>query len=1224
MIPMSIKRPIKLLTIAILLNFICDLVNMQLCFADDNKVWHNEKRSIRYHPDGEDFVITNGTRRFNRAIYGTNTGFRIEAGDLPEFALYMPGMGGNLKFGLVSGEGSKWLIKADTITARYRPGSMHYDIQDPILGKGSLHLTVLALEKSEGIIIKVEGHNLNKAIELICFFGGASGKRFHRDGDIGADPESSFNLKPEYCRDNKYTLQEHTFSVAYDRNGRHGTRFLNGVFPLNSQIRLIDARNQGSPALFFKSNASDQPAIACKLSIKTGCDQYISIFNPATCEPFGYRDFSTLFEQSEQTREQLAGRIQVKTPDPFINTLGGALSIAADAIWEYPSYLHGAVAWRMRLNGWRGIYAADPLGWHKRARTHFRAYAKSQYTSPADGPSVPDPGKNLARQQEKVGTAIFTSGYISRSPGKISRPHHYDMNLVFIDALLRHFNWTGDIDFVREMWPLLRRHLEWEKRCFDGDDNGLYDAYCCIWASDALEYSGGGVAYSSAYNYRANKLAAELAERIGEDPEPFRKEAAKILKAIQTELWMPEKGRFAEYQELLGLKQIHPSAGLWTIYHTIDSDAADSFQAYQALHYVDTHIPHIPVKAEGLPDEDYYTLSTTNWHPYTWSVNNVALAEVLHTTLACWQTGQSQKAFRLWKSALLESMFLGAGPGNFEQLSFYDAMRGELYRDFADPIGVAARTLVEGLFGIMPDALNGILFIRPALPLEWNYASLKVPDISLQFKRNQNKDTYNIIPSFSKSMGLKLQVRANRDSISYITVNNKKTRWTIVESAIEDPMIEIDCAAAPQYHIEIEFRGFEPDKTDLAAFYARGETFKVCFQHAEIMEIFDPQKVLSNVEISANELNGTVECEPGYRTLFVKLKQKQIYWWEPLCFEVKYPVEIIVLAEQAKNSLRFQVQNYSTSLKNGKLLVNPGKNVYEMPLQVQPKSSSTDIQIPAACLVTGSNQVRFEYDMGKMVERSVINWDIQNSENLKWGEVDLSLFFNDKVTDIFQNKYLSPRSPYPTLQLPVQGIGNWCSTQVKPVIDDSGLRKLAGDKNNIMLPQRIPFITPSDANQNNIVFTSLWDNCPDEMIIPLSGKASHAYFLMAGSTNPMQSRFINGMITVEYTDGREDCLPLRNPETWWPIEQDYYEDGFAFSINAPKPVRVHLKTGLITRDFNQYVTIKGFTSRAIDGGAATVLDLPLDPAKELKQLKLKTTANDVVIGLMSVTLMRDN
>ena len=42
-----------------------------------------------------------------------------------------------------------------------------------------------------------------------------------------------------------------------------------------------------------------------------------------------------------------------------------------------------------------------------------------------------------------------------------------------------------------------------EKRNFDADDDGLYDAYAAIWASDALQYSGGGVTHSSAYNYRA-------------------------------------------------------------------------------------------------------------------------------------------------------------------------------------------------------------------------------------------------------------------------------------------------------------------------------------------------------------------------------------------------------------------------------------------------------------------------------------------------------------------------------------------------------------------------------------------------------------------------------------------------------------------------------------------------------------------------------------------------
>jgi hypothetical protein len=97
---------------------------------------------------------------------------------------------------------------------------------------------------------------------------------------------------------------------------------------------------------------------------------------------------------------------------------------------------------------------------------------------------------------------------------------------------------------------------------------------------------------------------------------------------------------------------------------------------------------------------------------------------------------------------------------------------------------------------------------------------------------------------------------------------------------------------------------------------------------------------------------------------------------------------------------------------------------------------------------------------------------------------------------------------------------------------------------------------------------------------------------------------------------------LKNPENWWPIEQDYYEDGFAFTTNAPKPLRVYLKTGEDSRSFNQFITIKGFSNRGIDGGAATVLDKPLNPSKELKSLRLKAVANDVVIGLMSVTLAR--
>jgi hypothetical protein len=51
-------------------------------------------RPLRYHPEGTDFVIENGSEFFNRPLYGINTAFRVDAGDRPEFSLYMPGRGG--------------------------------------------------------------------------------------------------------------------------------------------------------------------------------------------------------------------------------------------------------------------------------------------------------------------------------------------------------------------------------------------------------------------------------------------------------------------------------------------------------------------------------------------------------------------------------------------------------------------------------------------------------------------------------------------------------------------------------------------------------------------------------------------------------------------------------------------------------------------------------------------------------------------------------------------------------------------------------------------------------------------------------------------------------------------------------------------------------------------------------------------------------------------------
>jgi hypothetical protein len=1195
--------------------------------------WHNQTRELRYHPDGHDFIINNGHKRFNRALYGSNSGFRAEAGDLPEFAMYMPRMGGTLRLGIISGDTSKWLIDATQIEARYSAGSMKYTISDPLFKKGTLYLNLLALYETDGMILKIEAEDMPQGVELFWAYGGASNKRFSRDGDLGADPESSFYLKPEYCTKNQFFLSGNSFKLYYAEGrksdeakskiltkeeqkypGLLTKKRIHGIVTENQEIKIGDAGQQDSPLQFFNSKPDNAPAITGKTDLKENFRDHIVLFNPDTGQIPDSSSLNQIFTRADSARVIIARQVKIETPDQFINAAGAQLSYASDAVWDGNSYMHGAIAWRMPLNGWRGAYTADWLGWHDRAKNHLRGYFAAQYTQPASGPSVPDPATHLARQKEEIGTALFTEGYISRRPGRINRPHHYDMNLVFISQLLWHFKWTGDIEFLHESWPVIERHMKWEKRNFDANNDGLYDAYCCIWASDALQYSGGGVAYSSAYNYRANVEVAKLADLLNKDPLPYLNEAEKIKNAVNNNLWLPEKGWFAEYKDLLGNQLVHPSAGVWSIYHTIDEGLADPFQAYQSSCYIDNYIPHIPVVAEGLPDEEFYTVSTTSWMPYTWSINNVALAEVLHTALAYWKAGRTEKAFTLTKSSFIDYMFLGSSPGNFGQLSYYDAFRGELYRDFADPVGMASRVFVEGLFGIKPNMLSRTLAIQPGWPEEWPYAYLETPDIKFSYTQNGNTDKYKVESFFPKEAALTLSLKARSDEIITVKVNGKETLWENDEENVGSPMVIINAPTGRKYEIEIEWSGgsFLKTQDDIVCAAENKTTFN--FGGASILEVHDPQNSLKLYTMKKSRLDAVPGTGKGFKTLFVKLKQKDFIWWQPVSFELRSPVEFLFDDMQKEKKLHLAIRNNTAKTIKGDF----ESGGYKQNVKIAAHGISGAISVPAEFLNPGTNRVTLKTGHAKYVGSNQV-WGTKAGDHVNFETVNLEQYFNDRVTNIFNEQYYSPRSPYPTLSIPVQGIGDWCSYRETEEIDDSGIRRKAGEKGIIGSPQGIPFAV-SQKEQPNIVFTSQWDNFPEKTNISLSGKASHLYLLMAGSVHHMQIHMKNAVITVNYKDGSFDELPIISPDNWWPIEQDYYTDGYAFKTGSVRPPRLHLKTG--EWHLETYNVLTKNKTIKIEGGAASILDLPLNPSKELASLSLETNTNDVVIGLMAATLVR--
>ena len=235
--------------------------------------------------------------------------------------------------------------------------------------------------------------------------------------------------------------------------------------------------------------------------------------------------------------------------------------------------------------------------------------------------------------------------------------------------------------------------------------------------------------------------------------------------------------------------------------------------------------------------------------------------------------------------------------------------------------------------------------------------------------------------------------------------------------------------------------------------------------------------------------------------------------------------------------------------------------------------------------------------------------------NARTEQVDLGAVLKHQVTEIFTRVYAEPRSQYCSLAVPDNLMGGWANPDGRASIDDAGLRGAGGLLKTTL---GVDFATPAGGVPNCLLL-SCWRQDERAVKVALGGRARGIYLLMTGTTLPQCSRMQHGTVAINYVDGSTARLVLRNPETWWPIEQDYLLDDYLFVNNAPLPPRVNLRTGQ-TRLLDAVASHgKG---RTVPGGAATILHLPLDPAKELASLQVEAELYGIVVGLMAATLAR--
>ncbi len=232
-----------------------------------------------------------------------------------------------------------------------------------------------------------------------------------------------------------------------------------------------------------------------------------------------------------------------------------------------------------------------------------------------------------------------------------------------------------------------------------------------------------------------------------------------------------------------------------------------------------------------------------------------------------------------------------------------------------------------------------------------------------------------------------------------------------------------------------------------------------------------------------------------------------------------------------------------------------------------------------------------------------------------WKPLDLSAALTADITQIYEQKYVSPRPQTVSSRVGHDGYSPWCFPHWGVSRPQIGIDKVSGmlesaDSKRLLTPQGVPFLW--GGSSKNVAFVSLWDNWPDEVSVPVNQSGDAAWFLVCGSTTVMQGRIANAVLRLKYADGIEETLELVPPYNYWnlsPIKgiqaraqfgSSYYtEPGEEFTVPKPWPMTVEL----------------GSNCRAM------VLNRKLRPGVMLKEITLEALSQESVIGLMGVSIM---
>jgi glycogen debranching enzyme len=325
----------------------------------------------------------------------------------------------------------------------------------------------------------------------------------------------------------------------------------------------------------------------------------------------------------------------------------------------------------------------------------------------------------------------------------VANPGNTQETAQFILTVGKVFEWTGDRDFAREMYPAMKRGIDWLLGEMDPDKNLFPQGYGII----EVYGLNAELIDVAVYTQQALEAAARIAEVLKDTPakERYRKLASELKERINQRFWIEQDGTYADFY---GSKAQAVSAAAGAS-KQIGLKGADQLTGRDKD--LIAHYDRLKAEFSAMPEADRGWITNKNWviatpmetgiaprayalrlldkvrrensgeyGPYLSAVEKQAMMTISTGVQAVAEGNYGRTDAAMWYVNRIVQTFNRVAPGSVSEMMPDYGCFTIAWTSY----GIVV-PLIEHVFGIQPDAANKTIVFEPHLPAGWDDISIK-------------------------------------------------------------------------------------------------------------------------------------------------------------------------------------------------------------------------------------------------------------------------------------------------------------------------------------------------------------------------------------------------------------------------------------------------------------------------------------------------------------------